>query len=619
MPEAATGPVVTRWKRVLPIAAAAIVGMLFTGTAAWLARPLPSTPTMTRFTFELPVGQAFTNLGRKVIALSPDGNSVVYVANQQMYLRSMADAVPRLVPGTDSFKGTLTALAFSPDGREIAFYSGLDRTLKRISVSGGTAVTICEANNPTGLRWDEAGLLFGQIGKGIFRVPPTGGTPKQVAQAAADEIPSTPQSLPDGRGLLFSLRKGLSGDASWDGGNIVVQTPSLERKVLVRGASDGRYDGFGHLLYTVSGVVMAVAFDLRRLEVTGTPVPAIEGVMHQLIGNVSGSTQYDIASNGTAVFAPGPVKATEETGLLLAIFDEKGNIEPLDVPRGSYRFPRVSPDGRMVAFEMGGDADTNVWVQDLTGNTASRRLTFGGQNRAPVWSADGQWIAFQSDREGDAGIFRQRADGNGVAERLTKPDMGVGHWPQSWSPDGATLLFSVEKDKTFELHLLSLKDKTTRRFSDVRSAVPLESDFSPDGRWIVYQRSDKPEVGGVTSYVEPFPATGAKFLIPGLPIGGHPYWSRRGDRLYFNTTATTNAVVEVHMTPSVSFSQPHSFPRVGRTEPNPATTRRGVDAMPDGRVLGIGLPNVTRRTQAGADQITVILNWQQMLNAKMAR
>ncbi len=607
---------------IIAVVAAVAATVVSAGVQQIIRKP-PAPPIVTRFTFPLPAGQAFTNIGRKVIALSPDGGLVLYVANQQLYLRSMAETEPRVIPGTEDSKGVITAPAFSPDGREIVFYSGVDTTLKRMSVTGGTPVTIwADITNPSGLRWERQGILFGQGGKGIFRVQPNGGEPQKIVSSTPDEVASAPESLPNDRGLLFSIKKGAD---SWDSGNVMVQTAIGERKVIVRGGSDGRYDGAGHLLYAVSGVVMAVPFDVDRVEVSGTPVPVIEGVMRQLSGFVSGVGQFAVAANGTLAYVPGPAKIVDDGGQTLAVFDSKGAIERLDLPQVAYRAPRVSPDGRTVVFEAGGDTDTNVWVQDLTAKTASRRLTFGGQNRAPLWSPDNQWIAFQSDREGDAGIFRQRADGSGVAERMTKPESGVRHWPQSWSPDGASLLFSVEKDKAFELNLLSLKDKTTSRFSDVRSAINLESGFSPDGRWIVYQRNDKPEAVGTQSFLEPFPATGAKFLIQIEPVAGHPYWSRKGDRLFFNTSASTSHFVDVRTSPTVSFSAPQSFPRARRNEPNPATGRRNVDALPDGRVLGVGvginLPSTTASTvgqAATGEQITVVLNWQQALNAKLA-
>ena len=90
----------------------------------------------------------------------------------------------------------------------------------------------------------------------------------------------------------------------------------------------------------------------------------------------------------------------------------------LKLPPGRYHFPRVSPDGKRVAFETSDGKEAFVSIYELSGESSVRRLTFGGNNRFPVWSGDGRRVAFQSDREGDAAVFWQSADG-GTAERLT--------------------------------------------------------------------------------------------------------------------------------------------------------------------------------------------------------
>ena len=101
--------------------------------------------------------------------------------------------------------------------------------------------------------------------------------------------------------------------------------------------------------------------------------------------------------------------------------------------------------------------ESDIHVYDLSEQTEMRRLTFGGNNRFPVWSGNGRRVAFQSGRDGDRAIFSQSADGVSGAERLTKPAPGEEHRPESWSRDGAHLLFSIFKDAKFSLWVLDAR------------------------------------------------------------------------------------------------------------------------------------------------------------------
>jgi Tol biopolymer transport system component len=334
---------------------------------------------------------------------------------------------------------------------------------------------------------------------------------------------------------------------------------------------------------------------------------------------VSGIAQFSVAAAGTLAYLPGPLKEDNaDNSNVLAFFDGKGGVEPLAVPRGLYRGVRVSPDGRTVAYGAGSGKNVDVWIQTLDLKTAARRLTFGGDyNDGPVWSPDGQWIAFQSNREGDLGLFRQRADGSGAAERLTTPQANAEHLALSWSPDGGVLLFAAKgKGTTYDLQMLSLKDRRVSLFSDVTgSIIRTEAAFSPDGRWVVYQRDTtgpRRLFGTIQTFVEPFPPTGAKYLVP-VENAGNPFWSRRGDRLYFNTSPTTSVQVDIATTPTVTFSQPRPFSRDGRFEPPAANLRRQIDSLPDGRFLGVKVDDGGTKPE-----IHVVLNWQQALNAKLA-
>src|SRR5204863_3839201 len=132
------------WRRALPVVAAAVVASAIVGAAAWMLRsPAPSSP-VTRFAIALGEGQQITVVNNQILAVSPDGTRLVYVANNQMYLRSMSDLEARPMPGTQQTL-SLFVPVFSPDSRSIAFYSQVERAIKKIAVSGGAAATICAA------------------------------------------------------------------------------------------------------------------------------------------------------------------------------------------------------------------------------------------------------------------------------------------------------------------------------------------------------------------------------------------------------------------------------------------------------------------------------------------
>src|SRR5204862_2544197 len=156
---------------------------------------------------------------------------------------------------------------------------------------------------------------------------------------------------------------------------------------------------------------------------------------------VGNTGQFDISQTGVLAFVPGPTRAGQD-GLFLS--DRKGEMTALKLPPGSYLNPRVSPDGKRLAFETSDGRQAAIAVYDLAGTSSQRRLTFAGNNRLPIWSADGTRVAFQSDREGDAAIFWQPVDGS-TAERLTRPEPGTTHVPESWSARHDVFLFSVNE------------------------------------------------------------------------------------------------------------------------------------------------------------------------------
>ena len=594
----------SRW----PIAGAAAAGALavaIMGAAAlWMFRPTPPAAGVTRFTVTLPEGVEFTNAGRRVVAISPDGRKIVFVANRQLYLRSAEDPTPKPITGSAT-TGAVVGPEFSPDGQHVAYFS--EGALRKIAVAGGTPMTLAEVSGPYGMHWVEGMIYMGGGRAGILRVAAGGGKPETVAKVeGVNALAQGPRLLPGGEWIIFTIVQG-GGDDRWDKAQIVAQSlRSNERKVLIEGGADVRYSESGHLLYSVSGVVYAVPFNAKTAIVTGTARPAIEGVSR---GFASGAAQFATSSTGTLVHVPGPTSASAARRML-GFLDRSGAATPLKLPEGGYDTPRVSPDGTRVAVANGTD-EWSIWIYDLSGATAIRRLTFGGNSRLPVWSPDGRQIIFQSDREGDRGLWVQSADVSGSATRVTKAGSDQSHGPTSWSPDGQHVAFSLNEPGTGSVQILSMKNGTVKPFHDraagsrfVRTAAAA---FSPDGHWLAYSGDVQSTVSQV--FVEPFPANGTRYQIGDA---GQPVWSRTGREL-FVTSGPNFVSYAIQTEPRFSFSVGPTIPTRPVQVTGPAFSRN-YDPMPDGkRLLAVLRPVGTDGTPR---DIVVTLNWFEELKGK---
>ena len=586
--EARLAPREPLWKRAVPIAVVAILASAITTAVA--TRAFKSSPRVStvRFSVALGVDQVLTNTGRVVVAISPDGTQMAYLANRQIYLRPMAELAGRTI--TNQAPRTITNPVFSPDGKSIAYFDGLDGALRRIAVTGGVPVTICPTGNPAGMSWDNNGIVLGDSSRrGIVRVSPNGGNPELLVSEKNDEHLGYPQILPGGRELMFTAGKGVN----WDTARIVAQNlKSGARTTLIAAGSAARYVPTGHIVYALGGVLHAAPFDLDRLEVTGASVPIVEGVLRD---RATGVAQFVFSDSGSLLYVPGSLDSRQR---LLAIVDDNGAVQRLKLPPAGYMFPRVTHDGKRLAYMLDDGQEPQIWVYDLSEANAPRRLTFQGSNRYPVWSADDQRVAFQSDSEGDLGIFWKHADGTGTAERLTA--RGPGRYvPDSFSPDGQYLSYTAGNNSISTIWILSLRDRKATLFADSPSGVAEASTFSPDSRWIAYTVASANVHYKV--YVQTFPATSGKYEIG---EGTSVLWSRDGKKLIFGTGPTTLGAVNVTTEGGFAFSSPVSVPRgnlVGL--PNGPASR---DILPDGRLVGV-VP--AGEAPGAATEIQVVLNW----------
>jgi len=157
------------------------------------------------------------------------------------------------------------------------------------------------------------------------------------------------------------------------------------------------------------------------------------------------------------------------------------------------------------------------------------RFTFDPADEStPVWSPDGAELAFSSDRSGEYQIYRKSLEGSGKVELLL--DSGLEDYPSDWSPDGRSIFFDrTDKESKIDVMRLSLDDPT--------EATPvIQTQFregggkvSPDGRWLAYhsEESNDWEV-----YVTSISGQGRKWQIS-TEGGVYPIWRRDGRVIYY--------------------------------------------------------------------------------------
>ncbi len=331
-------------------------------------------------------------------------------------------------------------------------------------------------------------------------------------------------------------------------------------------------------------------------------------------GVESGVAQFNVSASGSLVYAPASTRVVSARRNLV-IIDRKGNAEALGLGPSSYEVPRISPDGKQLAYGTDDGREANIWIYALAGTIAPRQLTFAGKNRFPIWTPDGQRIAFQSDREGDPAVFWQRADGTTSAERLTKPEAGTAHIPRSWSPDAKTLLIGVTKNFTRSLSFLSLSDqKAVPLVPDANGPFSPDGVFSPDGHWVAYT---DPNGSAPQVLVQPFPSTSTKYLVANL--GLHPLWSPDRKGLYFSQLPEERGalrLVSVTTQPTFALGNPVPQPS-GPLRSGFGVFERQFDIAPDGTLIAAVDAMENREEAPVAPQIQVVLNWTEELKQRV--
>jgi len=598
-----------RWRRALPVVAAALVSGLVVGLAVWSQRPAIE-PQVIRFPLNVPT--RFAQVAALDVAISPDGSAVVYGARSDegraaLLIHPLDALEPRELHGEAALGSGVARFGlpfFSPDGAWVGFVDTVDGALKRVRTTGGPVRTIAPIGAarevPPFATWGEDDVIVFNRPEGgpLWQVTVDGGTPEPLTALDEDRGERAhiwPQLLPGGEAVLF-LALGEEGEVLLRGAELVAQNLiTRERRVLVDDAGPFRYAPSGHIVYVPAGQIdqpgglWAMPFDPNGLQTTGDAVPlaAMPG------------TALAITGNGTAVYRS-RVTGPAQLATTMVWTDMAGQETPVGAPAGRrYTSPRASPDGPRVAVRDGFDDELYVWdpIRALT------RLTFEPRaDSSPLWTPDGLGIVFQSMREG-GGMYRKAADGTGDVERLLLDETTtLSPAPFAWSPSG-DLLFNANDHDGIGLLRMS-GDRQAEILLDEPDAVERRPALSPDGRWLAYQsfRDRRWDV-----YVRPFPdVRGGLWQVS--PGGGEePVWAPDGRTLFYVDHAAQQLMaapggLEPGSPEAVLDVSPYTFA---------LANHNNYDIGPDGRFLFLK-PAEAAATGAGPE-IVVVLNFSEEL------
>ena len=597
-----SGPALTQlaW-----VAAAVLLVSTAVFAFLWRRTSAPETPSA-QFEINPPAGMHFTN-AYAAAAVSPDGRYIVFGAAEdqgvaQLWLRPLDSVVAQRLQGTER----ASVPFWSPDSRFIGFYQG--GKLKSIDIAGGAPLALCDANqsNSADATWSRDGTILFNSGGEFFRVPASGGIPRQITSLnkSRKEIASgPPQCLPDGKHFLTLV---TSEDPSATGIYAISLDHPNERVWIVATNRKATYlaprgEKPGHLLWVRGQTLLAQPFDTGKLKLEGDPAPVVESVVSPL--NIPARAAFWGSDAGVLAYRT----SVDVPSNSLTWFDRQGkDVGTVGRPE-NYQELAFSPDGSQIAAFRRDKTGSDLWLIDVARGSSSRLTTDPVGHSYPVWSPDGKQVVFwRAAASSSGGLYLKAAGVPGAEETLLKN--GEQGRPLDWSRDGRLLLFvRLQGPTQVDLWVLPMGEGEHKPVKYLATGFQLRhGTFSPDGRWVMYASNVS---GREEIYVSPFPdASVAPAVLISTQGGAYPRWRRDGRAVYY--LSPDSKLVEVEVRPGASF-------KVGIPKPL-FEVRAGIypdaagwtwDISPDGKRFLFDIPT----GQPSNSPLTVITNWQSRL------
>ena len=505
--------------RALGLAIAA--GLLGVAAGAWFGRsvspPALADTTVERVAILPPEG---TSIARgDAPQISPDGRHVAFVGagasgRNVIHVRSLDSLDARVLPGTED----ASLIFWAPDSQRLGFFAG--GQLKTLSLSGGTPQSLAPAPVARGGTWSRQDvILFVGIPSEPPRIVPASGGESKPVPIPDGQLPSRwfPAFLPDGRHYLYLRTRA---DERLGAAISVASVDSTETRELLRSAASATYADPGYILFRRGVALMAQRFDPQALELVGSAFQVADDVGFNAI---TYQGLFSASADGVLVYQ------SSAPGSQLIWFDRRGTRLGVAAPPADYSTVCLTGDGKRVVYDLSDPATgmVDLWATDVAGGAASRLTFHRAVDFYPVCGPTGQDVVFSSLREGPPNLYRLAAGAPGSETAvLRSPAPKIA---SDWSRDGRWLVYSeLNRETGFDIRVVPLSGGEPVTFT-ASAAEESAGRLSPDGRWMAYQSN---ETGTSEVYVQPFPATGARWQIS-KGGGTQPQWRRDGGELYY--------------------------------------------------------------------------------------
>jgi Tol biopolymer transport system component len=267
----------------------------------------------------------------------------------------------------------------------------------------------------------------------------------------------------------------------------------------------------------------------------------------------------------------------------LVLVDMQGQKKVLGTLPGSVSAPRVSPDGKQVAYELVDDPPIDPkgpqmlrpYVAELDKLDKSKQLQasiLSPRNIWPEWSPDRDWIVFSASGNGTDSIFRQRSDGYIQPKYLVD-----GKAPEGVYDGGLLLFLTLTGEKDYGVALLDMNNRKTLQRFDQPGSAQYSSELSRDGNWIAFtsDESGRPEI-----WLQSLKDASKRVQLT-RQGGAHPQWAPDGSRLFYDQGGKIFSLnVALDASAPRANGEPVALPITGFQQ---GEIRRQYDLMPDGK------------------------------------